>query len=70
MLYGMRPADDVDAVAEDSLLRIERRRSVDDFGVKIRVRVVDKAACTSDLIPMRGVCEKDAVRKFLETKDP
>jgi hypothetical protein len=57
MLYGVRPAEDVDAVAEKSLLRIERRRSVDDFGVNMRVRVVDRAACTSDLIPMQKVCE-------------
>ena len=54
ILYGMRLAEDVDAVAEESLLRIERRRSVDDFGVKMRVRVVERAACTSDLIPMNG----------------
>ena len=53
MLYGVRPAEDVDAAAEESLLRIERRRSVDDFGVKMRVRVVERTACTSDLIPVK-----------------
>lgn len=41
MLYGMRCW--FDGRGDESLVRIDRRRSVDVFGVRIRVRELDKA---------------------------
>ena len=48
MLYGKRCW--VDGKGDDNFVRIESRRSVEVFGVRIRVREVDKACRTVALI--------------------
>lgn len=46
MLYGSRCCED--GRGEDSLVRMESRRSVDVFGVRIRVREVERACRKAD----------------------
>jgi hypothetical protein len=48
MLYGIRCC--VDASGDDSFVLIESSRSVDVFGVRIRVRDVESASRTAALV--------------------
>ena len=48
MLYGMRCCDEGNG--DDSLVRIERSRSVEVLGVRIRVRLLESARRTAALV--------------------
>ena len=52
MLYGCRCCDD--GRGDDNLVRMESRRSVEVFGVRIRVRLTDRAWRTAAFVAVDG----------------
>lgn len=74
ILYGMRCC--VDGSGEESLVRMERSRSVDVLGVRMRVRELDSARRTAALVAARMAGQLslsmqfvDNVKRTLETTD-